>query len=242
MYERLGSTPEDRRDIGINGRSQPCPLAANQRADRVEQPGAIIPPVLESPQATWRQAATVGCGDARRSTPRVVRRHMPLPRVFNPDDYLWTSKGRVYTEERNAAAWEQLYAELESLLGVAGPDACFFVVMGVQGGGKTTWIRNNYEALGGSAVFLDAALPGRRHRTRALALARRFSVRTVAVWIKTPLERALRQNAQRSLDEVVPEFAVRSVFGLLEAPTIREGFHEVIVVNGSNNEEDASDA
>jgi len=126
---------------------------------------------------------------------------MPLPRVFNPDDYLWTSKGRVYTEERNAAAWEQLYAELESLLGVAGPDACFFVVMGVQGGGKTTWIR-----------------------------------------IKTPLERALRQNAQRSLDEVVPEFAVRSVFGLLEAPTIGEGFHEVIVVNGSNNEEDASDA
>jgi len=167
---------------------------------------------------------------------------MPIPRVFNPDDYLWTSKGRVYTEERSAAAWEQLYAELESLLGVAGPDACFFVVMGVQGGGKTTWIRNNYEALGGSAVFLDAALPGRRHRTRALALARRFSVRTVAVWINAPLERALRQNAQRSLDEVVPESAVRSVFGLLEAPTIREGFHEVIVVNGSNNEEDASDA
>ena len=38
--------------------SQPTtPLAANQLADRVAQPGAIIPPVLELPQATWLQGS-----------------------------------------------------------------------------------------------------------------------------------------------------------------------------------------
>ena len=42
---------------------------------------------------------------------------MPLhtPRVFNPDDYLQTPEGRVYTDERNAAAWERIYSELEAL-------------------------------------------------------------------------------------------------------------------------------
>jgi len=163
-------------------------------------------------------------------------RRMPTPRVFNPDDYLHTAEGRIYTEERNAAAWEQLYADLDSLLSTAEHQTRLFVVMGVQGGGKTTWIRSNFEALGPSAVFMDAAVPARRHRARAVALARRCGVRTVAVWINTPLGQALTQNAQRPDDEVVPEFAVRSVFGLLEAPSPDEGFDEVIVVDGRGDD------
>ena len=158
---------------------------------------------------------------------------MPTPRVFNPDDYLWTPEGRVYTDERNAAAWEQLYSEIETLFSAAGPETRFFLVMGVQGGGKTTWIRNNRGELGSSAVFLDAALPAKRHRMRAVALAKRFGIRTTAVWVNASLEQALIRNAQRPADEVVPEFAVRSVFGLLEAPTVEEGFDEVIVVSGN---------
>lgn len=161
-----------------------------------------------------------------------VRRRMPSPRVFNPDDYLWTPEGRVYTEERNAAAWERMYVDLDAMLRIAKPETCLFVVMGLQGGGKTTWIQKNYETLDPSAVFVDAALPARRHRERVLALAKRAAVRTVAVWVNTPLDRALAQNAQRPDDEVVPEFAVRSVFDLLEAPCPEEGFDEVMVVNG----------
>ena len=156
---------------------------------------------------------------------------MPPPNVFNPDDYLQISEGRLYTDERNAAAWERMYEDLELILSTAGPETRLFVVMGVQGGGKTTWIRSNSEALGSSAVFLDAAVPARRHRARALAAARRAGVRTVAVWINTPLDRALAQNSQRPDDEVVPEMAVRSVFSLLEAPNTDEGFDEVIVVH-----------
>lgn len=155
----------------------------------------------------------------------------PMPRVFNPDDYLATPEGRVYTAERNAAAWEQMYTDLEALFRAAAPETRFFLVMGVQGGGKTTWIRAHCDAFGAHAVFMDAAVPAKRHRARAVELAKRFGVRATAVWIDTPLERALAQNARRRTDEVVPESAVRSVFSLLEAPTVDEGFEEVIVMS-----------
>ena len=162
---------------------------------------------------------------------------MHSPRVFNPDDYLQTQAGRVYTDERNVAAWERIYSELESLFRDSTADTRFFIVFGVQGGGKTSWIRRHIESLGASAIILDAALPARRHRARALALAQRFAVDCIAVWINVPLERALEQNARRAPQEVVPEFAIRSVFGLLEAPTFEEGFrevHEVIDGAGAN--------
>ena len=152
------------------------------------------------------------------------------PRVFNPDDYLQTQTGRVYTDERNAAAWERIYSGLEGLFRDSTAETRFFIVLGVQGGGKTSWIRRHIGSLGSSAICLDAALPARRHRARALALAQRFSVYSIAVWINVTLERALEQNARRAPDEVVPEFAIRSVFGLIEAPTLEEGFREIIEV------------
>ena len=155
---------------------------------------------------------------------------MRSPRVFNPDDYLQTQAGRVYTDERNAAAWERIYSELEELFRDSTADTRFFIVLGVQGGGKTSWIRKHIGSLGSSAICLDAALPARRHRARALVLAQRFSVYSIAVWINVTLERALEQNAKRAPDEVVPEFAIRSVFGLIEAPTLEEGFREIIEV------------
>lgn len=163
-------------------------------------------------------------------------RGQPLARVCNPDDHLWTPAGRVFTEERNAAAWERVYADLEALFARCGRDATFFVVMGVQGAGKTTWIRRHHAALGPAAVFLDAAVPAARHRARALALAKRFGVRAVGVWIDTPLGTALARNARRRADEVVPEAALRSVFTLVEPPTIGEGFDEVRVVSGLDDE------
>lgn len=158
---------------------------------------------------------------------------MRSPRIFNPDDYLETQAGRLYTDERNAAAWEHIYAELEGLFRDSTTDTRFFIVFGVQGGGKTSWVRNHIGSLGPSVIVLDAALPARRHRARALALARRFAVDCIGVWINVPLERALEQNARRAPDEVVPEVAIRSVFGLLEAPTLEEGFREVLEVTNS---------
>src|SRR5262245_24432756 len=149
-----------------------------------------------------------------------------VDRVFNPDDYLQTPQGRVFTEERNAAAWEQLYEDIEALFAAGAPETRFFIVMGVQGAGKTTWIRNHRAALGAAAAVMDAAVPAKRHRARALALAKKHAIPAAAVWIDTPLELALARNVQRAADEVVPEAAVRSVFGLLEVPTRDEGFDE----------------
>ncbi|MEO5618454.1 MAG: AAA family ATPase [Candidatus Eisenbacteria bacterium] len=160
---------------------------------------------------------------------------MCAPRVFNPDDYLETGAGRVFTPERNAAAWERVYAELESCFSAAAPETRFYLVMGVQGSGKTTWIHENAASLGPAAVCLDAALPARRHRTRALELAARFGVPAVAVWIKATLEEALARNLRRAPDQQVPGDAIRSVASLIEAPVPDEGFAQVLEISSGTS-------
>ena len=45
-----------------------------------------------------------------------------------------------------------------------------------------------------------------------------------------PIEVALRRNLKRPLDEQVPEATVRHVLGLLEPPSVAEGFADVVEV------------
>ena len=122
---------------------------------------------------------------------------------------------------------------LETALRTASPESCLYVVMGVQGSGKTTWIQKNRDALTSAAAVVDAALPARRHRARVLSVARQFGRRAVGVWIRVPLSQALAQNALRPADEVVPESALRSVFSMLEAPSLDEGFDKVIIIDAA---------
>lgn len=155
---------------------------------------------------------------------------MSGPRVIDPDAWLETDSGRVFTAERNAEAWEQAYRELEAALARATPATRLYLVMGVQAAGKSTWIREQAGQIGDAAICLDAALPARRHRERALALAARFGVAAIAVRVRAPLEEALRRNRLRRQDHQVPEDAIRSVHSLLEPPVKDEGFaavHEV---------------
>jgi predicted kinase len=151
-------------------------------------------------------------------------------RHINPDHYLQTDSGRVYTEERNKMAWQRMYADLEQTLRDSAGSVKLYVVMGVQGGGKTTWIQSQLPMLQ-EAVFLDAALPAKRHRAQALSLARSAGVPAVGVWINVPLELALERNSKRADDERVPEAAVRSVYSMIEPPSVEEGFVEVIEVS-----------
>ena len=116
------------------------------------------------------------------------------------------------------------YSYLESLFRDSTADTRFFIVFGVQGGGKTSWIRRHIESLGSSAIFLDAALPARRHRARALALARRFAVDCIAVCIKVPLERALEQNARPVLDEELPNSRFAAFSGYSKPQPMRKVF------------------
>ena len=148
-------------------------------------------------------------------------------RYFNPDDYLETSTGRVFTPERSAAAFDRAYSDLEDALRSAPPDARLFVVVGIQGAGKTTWVQQNADALGTGAFFFDAALPRAVHRARVVSIAKACGVPAVAVWVQAPLEVALARNQQRRADHHVPDAAIRSVHSMMEPPSISEGFVEV---------------
>ena len=148
-------------------------------------------------------------------------------RYFNPDDYLETGSGRVFTPERSTAAFDRAYVDLEAALLSAAPGAKLFVVVGAQGAGKTTWIRSNADHLGPSAYFFDAALPRAVHRARAIGISKAACVPSVAVWLRASLETALERNQSRRIDHRVPEAAVRSVHSIMEAPSIAEGFDEV---------------
>ena len=129
-------------------------------------------------------------------------------------------------------AWQRTYAHLEQTLRDSAGSVTLYVVMGVQGGGKSTWVQSQLPTLQ-NAVFLDAALPARRHRTKALSIAKSADVPAIGVWINVPLELALERNSKRTVDERVPDDAVRSVFSLIEPPSIEEGFVEVVEVSGA---------
>lgn len=150
---------------------------------------------------------------------------LPEPTLaINPDDYLETEFGREYTPERNRQAWELAYERLRSALSGAKSGAHVYVVMGVQGAGKSRWVSENLGRLGRRAIVFDAALPARRHRERLLGIAREYATPVIAIFVNTSLELALARNARRSADKRVPEDALNSVFSMLEPPTEDEGF------------------
>ena len=157
---------------------------------------------------------------------------MPTYDWINPDDFLLTPSGREWTPERSKAAWEQAYAALRRSLSpvprddAAGRDRDLYLVCGIQGAGKSTWIRGNASRLA-PCVFFDAAVPRAAHRLPILAVAQSAGTAVHAVWIDTPLEVALRRNAQRQSDERVPEAAIRCVAAQFEPPSLSEGFVEV---------------
>lgn len=149
---------------------------------------------------------------------------MDLPLVINPDDYLETEFGREFTPERNRQAWQLAYARLRHELSQAAKGTHVYVVMGVQGAGKSRWVAENLERLGHGAIVFDAALPARRHRQELLSIARDYAVPVIGILVSAPLELALARNAQRNADKKVPEDALKSVFSMLEPPSEDEGF------------------
>ncbi|KAF1048638.1 MAG: hypothetical protein GAK35_00188 [Herbaspirillum frisingense] len=156
---------------------------------------------------------------------------MNQPLHLNPDHYLGTP--RIWTPERNQQAWEACYRDLETFLQRHAGAATLYIVCGIQGGGKSSWIRDNLHTLAAPAVVLDAALPGARHRARAVTLAGIYGCRAEAVWINTPLETALSWNRLRPADEQVPEEAIHAVSENFEPPTLEEGFADVHEVRRS---------
>lgn len=150
--------------------------------------------------------------------------------TINPDDLLETPEGRIWTPERNAAAWAQCYAALAQAITDMAGDARVILVCGIQGAGKTSWIATQPPVPG--VLYFDAALPGIRHRAKIIAIARDGGAAIEAVWIDTPLATALARNAGRSPDKVVPADAIRSVAAQFEGPSLAEGFDRIRVYTG----------
>jgi hypothetical protein len=146
---------------------------------------------------------------------------------INPDAFLQTDGGRVWTPERNAEAWRRSFEALDSAL-ERGEASRVIVVCGLQGAGKSTWIDQQPDTK--SVIYFDGALPGARHRKPIIEIARKHHAKIEAVWINVPLALALERNASRSPDQIVPEESIRSVASRFEPPSIEEGFENVSVV------------
>ena len=151
---------------------------------------------------------------------------------INPDNFL--GQPRIWTPERSEAAWEKCYSMLSDAVSTKAI-MILYIVFGVQGAGKTCWIRRR---AGGffrepSAVF-DAALPAARHRRRAIGIAWGSCLPSVGVWVDTPLDVAYARNERRPVDERVPREAISSVHEMLEPPTLDEGFSEIYRVDEHN--------
>jgi hypothetical protein len=137
---------------------------------------------------------------------------------------------RNWTPERNTAAWERCFSRLRLALESLAQPADVFVVCGMQGAGKTHWVRANGERLGPNTVVFDAALPGARHRAPIIAMACEHHAIVTAVWINVSLECAKRQNRSRVIDEIVPDDVIEAVHHSFEPPQRTEGFQHIVEV------------
>lgn len=156
-------------------------------------------------------------------------------RVFNPDDYLETLGGRVFSQPRNAEAWRLALQALEAALSRAVPTAQLYLVVGVQASGKSYWIAQHRAATSADGcLYFDAALPRRLHRAPVLALAERHGVPVTAVWVQASVKQALARNAQRRMDHQVPRASIEAVAAAFEAPCRSEGLAEVIEVKAGH--------
>lgn len=148
---------------------------------------------------------------------------------INPDNYLDTDSGRVWTPERSKLAWEAAYSDFETVLEAHDGNVDVYIVFGVQGSGKTTWINRHIPL--DKTVYFDAALPAKKHRARSIEIAKHYTQRMYGVWISVPLDIAISQNKTRPTDEQVPVSAMYSVFEQLEPPEYAEGFDDIVIVN-----------
>jgi predicted kinase len=146
----------------------------------------------------------------------------------NPDNFLGSP--RIFTAERNREAWRACKDLVERTLSEAREPYNFYIVCGVQGSGKTRWVKDNPTRFREPAIVFDAALSRTQDRASAVAQGRRFACRMIGIWISCPLDIALARNRSRPSDQVVADDVIRLVFDTFEPPTVEEGFDELFKV------------
>jgi predicted kinase len=132
------------------------------------------------------------------------------------------------------------------------------VMVGLQGCGKSTWVRGHLggthvvvsedwwpnarrrearqrrvvdELLAaGRSVVVDNTNPARSDRAPLIAIARRHGAAVRAVHVDTPLAQCLERDAAREARARVPEVGVLTTRARLVPPSSEEGFDRVDVV------------
>ncbi|HEX2072422.1 MAG TPA: ATP-binding protein [Geodermatophilus sp.] len=132
------------------------------------------------------------------------------------------------------------------------------VMAGVQGSGKSTWVREHLAAThavvskdhwpnarrrearqrrvvaellaAGHSVVVDNTNPTPEDRAALVAAARAAEVPVRAVWMDTPLDACFERNAGREGRARVPLVGVLATCGRFVPPTPAEGFDRVDVV------------
>jgi predicted kinase len=134
------------------------------------------------------------------------------------------------------------------------------VMVGLQGSGKSTWVRERLAGThavvskdhwpnarrradrqrrivaellaSGARVVVDNTNPGPEDRAPLIAAAREAGVPVRAVWMDTPPELCLERNEAREGRARVPLQGVFATRARFVPPTTAEGFDQVDVVRG----------
>ena len=149
---------------------------------------------------------------------------------INPDHYLETPEGRVWSPERNKLAWETAYRDFEAYISSEeNRDVVAYIVCGIQGSGKSTWVKQH--RCDHPSVYFDAAMPAKEHRAISIEIAKAHARQVIAVWLDVPLDVALARNNARPAREIVPPSSIISVYHQLQPPEIEEGFDKIIIID-----------
>lgn len=158
-----------------------------------------------------------------------------MPTHIDPNRYLDPIAYANDPVDESQRAWAKAYAELDTALTAVGSEGTLYVVCGLSGAGKTTWVQHHLNAFGDKAVFFDVAVPATQHRHKTLQIAHKNQVPAIAVWIEITPQLALERNQALPEDKRVPESTVRHAFALFQHPSTKEGFAEVRIVNANDS-------
>ena len=132
------------------------------------------------------------------------------------------------------------------------------VMVGLQGSGKSTWVRVHLAAThavvskdhwpnarrkqarqqrvvadllaAGRSVVVDNTNPSLADRAALVALAREAGVPVRVVWVDVPFETSVRRNLSRDGRARVPSVGLLATADRFVPPTLAEGFDSVSVV------------
>ena len=79
-------------------------------------------------------------------------------------------------------------------------------------------------------TIADATHLNRKARLKVLSRVRKYADEVEVVWVRVPLETALRQNAMRSGRARVPNDVIKRMYNNIERPEDNEGINKLTIV------------